>query len=179
VTSRQIAVGIAGTLVGACAVLSAAGCASGRATTTTSSNGSTRIVVGRRIGPIYLLEPKAKIEAAYGKGRYLTLPTGDGVTFYRAVSIGVRYYGSPARVGVVETASPRFRTSSGVGVGSGAPAVRKIGAGCSRTFPSCALAGAFGPPANPATANVFYLNRKPFPTDRGVRVVQIELSLAG
>lgn len=178
-TRRRIAAGVAGTLVAACAVLSAAGCAGGRPTTTTASHASTRIVIGQRIGPIYLLEPKAKIEAAYGKGQRVTLGSGGIVTFYRSVSIGVMYSGSPQRTWEIETASPRYRTSSGLGVGSGIAAVRKIGATCSRTFSTCDLGGLFGPPANPVTANVFYLNRKPFPTDRGVRVVRIDLSLAG
>jgi hypothetical protein len=125
------------------------------------------------------LQPKAKIEAAYGKGQQVTLNTGQTVTFYKPVAIGVMYGYRGPRTWEIETASPRYRTRSGIGVGSDIGAVRKIGATCSRTFNTCTLPGDFGPVEHPVVSVVFELNRKPFPTDRNTRVVRVDFSLAG
>ena len=151
-------------------VLSAVACGSSAPKT------STLIVLGRRIGPIYLGESRAKIEAAYGKGK--KMPVGRGrpappvFTVYPAVSIGVIYYGKGAVF--VETTSLRYHTASGIGVGSGIPPVRKLGANCTVTPGQCGLAGGFGPPKHPTTATTFFLNQEPFPNDHGTtRVVEI------
>lgn len=165
-------------MLGALLVLSASGCAGGKQTTT-AAHRSTGLVLGRRIGPISLYESKAKIEAAYGKGRRLVAKSGQTVTFYPAISIGVQYYGSQG-VGVIETSSPRYRTQAGFGVGNTVARARKLGAACSRQFSSCSATAAMLPPeALPASVVVIYLNRKPSPTDRGVRVAEIDYSLAG
>ena len=160
---------IASVAVGAF-VLTAVGCGGSGPKT------STLIVLGRRIGPIYLGEPRAKIEAAYGKGRKMPVGTGRPAppvyTVYSAVSIGVMYYGN--RAVFVETRSPLYRTKSGLGVGSGIGPLRKIGANCTVTPGSCGVAGGFGPPEHPTTATTFFLNQELSPNDHGTtRVVEV------
>ena len=141
------------------------------------------LVLGRRIGPIYLGEPRAKIEAAYGKGQRVTLRQGTAnpvVTYYPAISIGVMYLGGHRKFAVIlETSSPRYRTESGIGVGSGIGPLRKIGANCSVSPGSCGLPGGFGPPKHPTTATTFFLNHEPFPHAPPARVVRVVVAPLG
>lgn len=165
---RRVTV-LAGALL---AVSLAAGCAgehrtASPTTTTTASNPATRIVIGRRIGPISLLESKAKIKAAYGRGQQETLDTGPTVTFYPAVSIAVNYYGGTT-VGSVETTSPLYRTPSGVGVGSGVEALRKSGVQCGASTRFCSSV-TYPSPGHPGSTTQFEMKH--------ARVVGIEMSL--
>jgi hypothetical protein len=126
--------------IGALAVaLATAGCGSHGV----SSHVPSLLVPWRRIGPIAFGETRAKIQAAYGRGQLVHLsPTNVAVVFYPAVAIGVIYASSPKgkpAVAILETDAPRYRTASGIGVGTTVEQLRKIGANCSLTPDSCQL----------------------------------------
>jgi hypothetical protein len=94
--------------------LGLAGCG---ASTHTSKD--TRLIVGRRIGPISFGE--TKIEADNGRGQKVTLKSGTAravVVFYPAVSIGVIYGANSqgkAAAAILETDAPQYHTRSGIG----------------------------------------------------------------
>jgi hypothetical protein len=135
---------------------------------------NTLIVPGRSIGPISFAESKTKIEAAYGKGQPVTLRQGTAnprVVFYPAVSIGVIYAGrqSKARVIILETDAPQYRTKSGVGVGSTVGQLKKIGTDCRPQDGICGIVGSSG--SKPATT--FFLD------DQRKRVTRIAIAPLG
>lgn len=119
-----------------CVVLSTTACAGGG-----SSRASTLIIPPRRIGPIYLAESKAKIEGAYGSGHRVKLNQGTAdpvVTYYPTLAIGVMYYANHAVY--IETSSSRYRTKSGLGVGTRVAQLRKTGANCTQDPSFCGVA---------------------------------------
>jgi hypothetical protein len=87
------------------------------------------VVVGQRIGPVKVGEPKAQINRTLGLGKSLRLAgtsvrAGDHglhVWLYPKVGIYVSYPPNRrffARAFLVMTRSPQYKTSSGIGVGS-------------------------------------------------------------
>jgi hypothetical protein len=87
------------------------------------------VVIGQHIGPVRAEEPKAQIKQTLGLGKSLrlagaslrTVDHGRHFWFYPKVGIYVSYPASHAdylRASTVMTRSPRYRTSSGIGVGS-------------------------------------------------------------
>jgi hypothetical protein len=111
----------------------------------THTSKSTRLILGRSIGPISFGEKKTKIEAAYGRGQKVALKSGTAravVVFYPAVSIGVVYGANSqgkAAVAILETDARQYHTRSGIGVGSTVANLKKIGAECGLTVGSCQL----------------------------------------
>jgi hypothetical protein len=87
------------------------------------------VVVGQHIGPVRVEEPKAQIKQTLGLGKSLrlagvslrTVDHGRHFWFYPKVGIYVSYPASRAlylRASTVMTRSPRYKTRSGIGVGS-------------------------------------------------------------
>lgn len=87
------------------------------------------VVIGQHIGPVRVEEPKAQIKQTLGLGESLRLAGaslrrvehGRHFWFYPKVGIYVSYPASRAdylRASTVMTRSPRYRTRSGIGVGS-------------------------------------------------------------
>lgn len=87
------------------------------------------VVVGQRIGPVRVEESKAQIKQTLGLGKSLrlagaalrTVDHGPHFWFYPKVGIYVSYPASHAfylRASTVMTRSPRYKTRSGIGVGS-------------------------------------------------------------
>ena len=85
------------------------------------------IVIGHRIGAVKLDEPKAQVIKALGRGTS-ALVEGNRARFYRKLGIYVLYppkRSLPQRVFVIETRSDRYKTSSGIGVGSSLRQLRR------------------------------------------------------
>jgi type IV pilus biogenesis protein CpaD/CtpE len=106
---------------------------------------STAIVVNKRIGPVSIGEQRPKVEAAIGAGHVVAThkPDSNGIgtaiVSYPAASFRVVYitHAGKAAVFGAQTTSSRYRTQSGVGVGSAVAQVKKIGASCAMT--SCSI----------------------------------------
>jgi hypothetical protein len=85
------------------------------------------IVIGQRIGVLSLGEPQAQITQALGRGTPVRVE-GNPFRFYSKVGIYVLYPPNrslPRHVSVVMTRSARYKTSSGIGVGSSLGRLRR------------------------------------------------------
>jgi hypothetical protein len=87
------------------------------------------ISLDRRIGPVSFAEPKPEITKALGPGVTARL-SGHPLRFYPKVGIYVDYpptppNGRPTSAAFVVTRSPRYKTRSGVGVGSSLRELRR------------------------------------------------------
>ena len=135
-----------------------------------STSKNTLIDRSRSIGPIAVGETKAKIEAAYGKGQRAFLPGrphNTPITFYPAVLIGVLYYEGHAIY--VETTASRYRTKSGMRVGSTAAQLRKSGAECQQD--QCGV-------INGNLATTFFMSSS-YPSDRATRAIRVVVGPLG
>lgn len=115
------------------------------------------IVLDHRIGPVSLNEPRAQITNALGPGVAVRLE-GNRFRFYSTVGIYVLYpKGVQQRAAVIETRSARYKTSSGIGVGSSLRQLRHaIRVTCHRSGPHIQCYHGFGGPSRPGTS--FLLN---------------------
>lgn len=77
------------------------------------------IALDHRIGPVHFNESRIEVTKALGSGVLASL-AGHRLRFYPKAGIYVDYAGSGARqvAAIVLTRSPRYRTRSGLGVGS-------------------------------------------------------------
>jgi type IV pilus biogenesis protein CpaD/CtpE len=99
---------------------------------------TTAIVINKRVGPVSIGEPRPKVEAAIGTGHVVMTrkPDSNGIgtvmVSYPAGSFRVIYLTHEGKAAVfsAETTSSRYRTNSGVGVGSTVADVKKTGAYC-------------------------------------------------
>jgi hypothetical protein len=120
--------------------------------TTTRTRASHLLVLNRRIGPIRFGETRAKIQAAFGTGHVVTLTSNFAVVLYSPLAIGVDYARNKKgklAAAIVETAARRYRTRSGVGVGSTTGALTKAGVNCNLSPGSCQVGGSS--PTKPGT----------------------------
>jgi hypothetical protein len=88
---------------------------------------SPRIVIGHRIGAVTVGEPRTRVAKALGRGTPVQVE-GNPFRFYSKVGIYVLYPPNrslPRRVFVVMTRSPRYKTDSGIGVGSSLRELRR------------------------------------------------------
>ena len=121
-----------------------------------SSHTSTRIVLERSIGPVKLMEKKADVERALGKGSTIHDDQHHGHEVRYSDGLDVFYAPGPNGrevVFAVLTTSSRYRTRGGVGVGSSRAAVESLG-GVHCYGPSQCQHGATGPRV-PGTAFAF------------------------
>lgn len=80
----------------------------------------SKIVIGHRIGAVSVGEPRAQVTKTLGRGAPVQVE-GNLFRFYAKVGIYVLYPPKPSlprHVFVVMTRSSRYKTSSGIGVGS-------------------------------------------------------------
>src|SRR4029077_1622869 len=77
------------------------------------------IALGHRIGAVSFAEPRSKVTKALGRGVAASID-GHHVRFYRGPGIYVDYAAARAQqfAVIILTRSPRYKTRSGVGVGS-------------------------------------------------------------
>ena len=146
-------------------VVALAGCGSSAHTAQ-----NTLIARSRSIGPIFVGETKATIEAAYGKGQPAALPSrphDTPITFYPAVSIGVLYYENHAFY--VETTAPQYRTKSRMGIGSTAAQLQKNGAECQQD--QCWL-------TNSNLSTTFFMSSS-YPSHRETRAIRVVVGPVG
>ena len=106
------------------------------------STGSKRLVLDRSIGPVRLKESRKRIEEDIGKGRLLAShvdrsarpsPVRQDRIAYEGEALVVIYISDKDHAPiafVIETTSPRYRTVSGIGVGSSLAKLRKVGVEC-------------------------------------------------
>lgn len=86
-----------------------------------------RIVIGRRIGAVTVGEPRTRLTKALGRGTPVQVE-GNPFRFYSKAGIYVLYPPNrslPRHVFVVMTRSPRYKTNSGIGVGSSLRQLRR------------------------------------------------------
>ena len=84
----------------------------------TASAGSPGIVVGQRIGPVHVGESRALVTKALGHG-VVVEREGNRFRFYAKAGIYVAYPPRTRdRADIVSTRSARYKTASGIGVGS-------------------------------------------------------------
>ena len=84
--------------------------------------GTRGIALDHRIGPVSFAEPEPQVTKALGPGVPAPL-TGHPDHFYPQVGLYVSYppnppNGKPPNAAVIVTRSPRYKTRSGIGVGS-------------------------------------------------------------
>ena len=99
---------------------------------------NTVIVVNHRLGPFFIGEGKQEVEAVVGTGQLVRARkedvngNGSETDLYPVAALRVVYLTHQGKAGVfvVETTSPRYRTKTGIGVGSTAEQVKKLGAHC-------------------------------------------------
>ena len=111
------------------------------------------IALDHRIGPVSLNEPRVEITNALGQGIPVRLE-GNRFRFYSKVGIYVLYpNGVQQRAAVIETRSARYKTRSGIGVGSSLRQLRQaIQVTCHRSGPSIQCYHGFGGPSRPETS---------------------------
>src|SRR5438132_7311847 len=88
----------------------------------------TDLVTRTSLGGIHLQDSQAVVEHLYGRGRNLHDPGPFAVHYSAGLTV---YYAPPGTefpgVFLVEATSPRFQTSTGVGLGSSLSAVKALG----------------------------------------------------
>lgn len=137
------------------------GCGASNTTPTPRTRAPSRLLVlNRRIGPISFGETRARIEAAFGAGHAVTLePSHVAVVLYSPLAIGVSYARNQKgqlAAAIVETAAGRYRTRSGVGVGSATAMLSKAGVNCNLSPGTCQISGS----GTKAIGTTFFLDPK-------------------
>jgi hypothetical protein len=85
-----------------------------------SSSTSSLLVLDRSAGPVRLREPRTQVEDDLGHGTILPAVQGAPRVYYPRPDLTIWYAskGSSAEIYVIQTTSPRYRTKSGIGVGT-------------------------------------------------------------
>lgn len=122
-----------------------------------AAGGRAGIAIDHRIGPVSLNEPRAQITKVLGQGVSVRVE-GNTFRFYSKVGIYVLYpSGMQTRAAIVETRSARYRTSSGIGVGSSLRQLRRaLSVECRRSGRSIQCYHGLNGPSKPGTS--FLLN---------------------